>query len=80
MTQYIVTHEKGKHLINLDYIKEIFVSNYLVGNVLKKELVFIDNLGDCVLRYRGQTSEYIDETFKKIEKFIEAKNDVINLY
>jgi len=81
MTQYIKTYNKGRHLINLDYIKEIFISCTLVDNVPQKELVFIDNLGNVVLRFRGQSEEYIEEVFQKIEKFIEAKEDVIfNLY
>lgn len=81
MTQYIKTYNKGKHLINLDYIKEIFISSTLVENVQQKELVFIDNLGNVVLRFRGQSEEYIEEVFQKIGKFIETKEDVIfNLY
>jgi hypothetical protein len=82
MAQYIKTYNKGKHLINLDYVKEIFISSTIDSKgKVEKEMVFIDNLGDTILRYKGQTEEYIEEVFQKIEKFIEEKQDTIyNLY
>ena len=77
MAQYVKSYEKGKHLINLDYVKQIFTTTITVNNIPSKELVFIDNTDNVILRFQGRTAEYMDDILAQLEKFISAKEDTI---
>lgn len=77
MTQYIKAYKNGIHLINLDYVKEIYTNSTVVNNECFKELVFIDNSDNVILRFQGATPEFINECLSKIERFITEQKDVI---